>query len=58
MGGLPIYAQGPSNRWRLWILDVEGYRSVIVSTDYADTSEEDRAEQQAIIDSIQIQAAP
>jgi hypothetical protein len=53
-----IYAQGPSNRWRLWILDVEGYRSVIVSTDYAGTSEEDRAEQQAIIDSIQIQAAP
>ena len=51
-----IHAQGPSNRWHLWILDVEGYRSVIVSTDYAGTSEEDRAEQQAIIDSIQIQA--
>ena len=50
-----IYAQGPGNRWHLWILDVEGYRSVITSTDYAGTSEENRAEQQAIIDSIQIE---
>ena len=53
-----IYAQGPNNRWRLWILDVEADRLVIISTDFAGTSAEDRAEQKAIIDSIQIEAAP
>ena len=50
-----IYAQGPDNRWRLWILDIEGDRLVIISTDFPGTSAEDRAEQQAIVDSIQIE---
>lgn len=50
-----IYAQGADNRWRLWILDVEGDRLIIVATDFAATSAADRAEQQAIVDSIQIQ---
>ena len=48
-----IYAQGPDNRWQLWILDVEGERMVIVSQNYADTSAERLAEQQAIVESIQ-----
>ena len=50
-----IYAQGPDNRWRLWILDVEADRLVIISTDFAGTSAEDRAEQQAIVDSMTIE---
>jgi hypothetical protein len=50
-----IYAQGPDHRWHLWILDVEGERVIIVSTDFAGTSAQDQAEQQAIVDSIQIE---
>jgi len=50
-----IYAQGPDNRWRLWILDIEGDRLVVTASDFPGTSAEDRAEQQAIVDSIQIE---
>jgi hypothetical protein len=50
-----IYAQGPDNRWRLWVLDIEGDRLVVFSTDFPGTSPEDRAEQQAIVDTIQIE---
>jgi len=49
-----IYAQGPSNRFHLWILDVDGIRVVVQSIDYAGTSAERQAELQAIVDSIQI----
>jgi len=50
-----IFAQGPDNRWDVWILDVEGDRIVIFGTYFPGTSAEDRAEQQAIIDSIVIE---
>jgi hypothetical protein len=50
-----IYAQGPSHRWHLWILDVDGVRLVVHATDYAGTSPQHQAELQAIVDSIQIQ---
>jgi hypothetical protein len=50
-----LYAQGPSQRWHLWILDVAGQRVVVQSTDYAGTSAKNRAGLQAIVDSIQIQ---
>ena len=30
-----IYAQGPGQRWRIWILDVDGIRVVIHTDDYA-----------------------
>lgn len=50
-----IYAQGPSQRWHLWILDVGGVRVVVQSTDYPDTPSERQAELQAIVDSIQIE---
>lgn len=50
-----LYAQGPSQRWHLWILDVGNERVIVQSTDYAGTSAENRAELQAIVDSIQIQ---
>ena len=50
-----IYAQGPGQRWHLWILDVDGIRVVVHADDYADTSPSDQAEIQAIVDSIQIE---
>jgi hypothetical protein len=50
-----IFAQGPDNRWRLWILDVEGDRLVVMSTSFPGTPADDLAEQQAIIDSIVIE---
>jgi hypothetical protein len=49
-----IYAQGPSQRSHLWILDVDGIRVVIQSMDYPTTSPQRQAELQAIVDSIQI----
>ncbi|HEX9092784.1 MAG TPA: hypothetical protein VF902_02260 [Coriobacteriia bacterium] len=49
------YAQGPGNRWHLWILDVDGARVVILAQDFVTTSAQDQAELQAIVDSIQIE---
>jgi len=48
------WAQGPGNRWHLSILDVEGKRLVIFTEDFEGTPEADRAELQAIVDSIRI----
>jgi hypothetical protein len=50
-----IYAQGPDNQWQVWILDVDGTRFVIVSSFFPGTTAEDRAEQQAIVDSMRIE---
>jgi len=50
-----IYAQGPSHRWHLWILDVDGVRVVVQTTDYAGTSAQHLAELSAIVESIQIE---
>jgi hypothetical protein len=49
-----LYANGPSNRWRVWFLDVEGSTAVVVLLDHAGTPREDRAAAQAAIDSIRI----
>jgi hypothetical protein len=50
-----IYAQGPDNRWHLWILDVDGVRLVVLAEDFPGTSEEHQAELQGIVDSIRIE---
>ena len=50
-----LFAQGPGHRWHLWILDVDGLRFVVQSTDYAGTSKERRKALQAIVDSIKIE---
>ncbi len=50
-----IFAQGPSHRWHLWILDVDGLRFVVQSTDYPGTSAKHRAELAAIVESITIE---
>jgi hypothetical protein len=49
------YAQGPGNRWHLWILDVDGARVVILAHDFATTSAQDQADLQAIVDSMRIE---
>jgi hypothetical protein len=49
-----LYANGPANRWRLWILDVNGETAVIVLLDYAATPAADRTAAQTAFDSIRI----
>ena len=49
-----LYAQGTSNRWRVWVLDADGQTAVVVLMDYAGTSPENLAAAQAAIDSIRI----
>jgi hypothetical protein len=50
-----IYAQGASHQWHLWILDVDGLRVVVQSTDYPGTSAKHRTELEGIVDSIRIE---
>ena len=50
-----IYAQGPANRWQTNILDVDGTRLVIVVQDFPGTNAADRAELDAIVDSMVIE---
>jgi hypothetical protein len=47
--------QGPGQKDRLWILDVEGERIVVIATFFPEGSAQDLAEMQAVIDSIQIE---
>jgi hypothetical protein len=49
-----IYAQGPANRWQTNVLDVDGTRLVIVVQDFPGTTAADRAELDAIVDSMVI----
>ena len=49
-----IYAQGPGQRWHMWILDVDGVRVLVEGNDFASTPPETLAEEQAIIESLVI----
>lgn len=49
------YYQGPGQIERLWILDVEGERLVVLATFFPEGSAQDLAELQEVIDSIQIE---
>ena len=49
-----IYAQGPGQRWHMWILDVGGVRILVETNDYPGTPPARLAEEQAMIDSIVI----
>jgi hypothetical protein len=48
------YAQGPGQRWHMWILDVDGTRVLVEGNDYPATASETLAEEQAIIESLVI----
>jgi hypothetical protein len=47
-----IFAQGPSNIWNLWVIDVDGYRMVVLASDFAATPAPTRAELRAMGESI------
>ena len=53
-GSEGVYVQGPANRWQTNILDVDGTRLVVVVQDFPGTLPEDRAELDAIVDSLVI----
>jgi hypothetical protein len=48
------WAQGPGNRWNVWILDVEGTRLVILGHDFPGTPPAVQAELQGIVSSVLI----
>ncbi len=48
------WAQGPSNRFNLWVLDVEGRPMVVMRNSYADSPAEQLSQSDDIIDSIGI----
>ena len=48
----------PSRVWHLWILDVDGVRVVVTTTDYPGTAPDVQAELEGIVDSIRIHVAP
>jgi hypothetical protein len=49
-----IYAQGPGQRWHMWILDVDGVRVLVETNDYPDTPPGVLAEEPAIVNSLVI----
>jgi hypothetical protein len=49
-----LYAQGPGQRWHMWILDVDGVRVLVETNDYPGTPPNVLAEEQAIIESLEI----
>ena len=53
-----IYAQGPNDLWRIWVLDVDGVRVVVRSDSFPGTSPQVQAQLAAIVDSIQIEPSP
>lgn len=54
-GDRGVRAQGPANRWQANILDVDGTRLVIITQDFPGTSTADRAEMEAMVESIVIE---
>ncbi|HEY6057055.1 MAG TPA: hypothetical protein VIV06_03440 [Candidatus Limnocylindrales bacterium] len=55
LGGSDLYAQGPANRWHLWIVDSGDARLIIAVTDYAGTPASDQAAARAIVDSVTLE---
>jgi hypothetical protein len=51
------YAQGASNLWRIWVLDVDGTRVVFQTSEFPDTAPERLEELRAIVDSFHIEPA-
>lgn len=49
-----LYANGPANHWRVWLLDADGETAVVVLLSYAATPGEDLAIAQAVIDTVRI----
>ena len=56
--GFDIYAQGPSNTWRLGIFDVGGEPYIVIASDMPDTPNEVRNELMSIFRSVVIDSSP
>lgn len=54
--GSGLYAQGPANRWHLYVLNVHGERLIAVVLSYAKTPQNDLDTAHDAIDEMQIQA--
>jgi hypothetical protein len=54
LDGTGWYAQGASNRFNLWVLDVEGKPLVVMRNGYADSPPEQLSQSDAIVNSIVI----
>ena len=52
--GPGLYAQGPANRWHLYVLDVDGARLIAVILSYAKTPQADLDRAQNIIETLDI----
>jgi hypothetical protein len=52
--GSDIYAQGPANRWHVWLVDADGRAVAVLYNDYAATPQADQDAALAILNSIVI----
>ena len=52
------YAQGASNLWHIWVVDVDGVRIVVHGSEFPETSPQRSAELRAIVDSLRIERDP
>ncbi len=52
--GPGLYAQGPANRWHLFILDVEGTRLIAAILSYEGTPKADLDLAQDVVDTLDI----
>jgi hypothetical protein len=53
-----IYAQGPDNIWKMWVVDVDGLRVLVLAEHFEATSAEDAAELEAMVDSLRFVPSP
>lgn len=53
-----IFAQGPSNIWKVWVVDVDGLRMILLVEEFRGTPAEDSAELQAMVESIRFVPSP
>ena len=47
-----FYVQGPDNIWDVWVIDVEGFRVLIVNQYFPETPDDIKAELRAMVESI------
>jgi hypothetical protein len=47
-----FFAQGPNNLWDVWVMDVDGFRILIVTEQFPETPSDVTAELREIVDSI------
>lgn len=48
-----FYVQGPDNRWDVWVMDVDGFRVLIITQTFPDTPADIKAGLRQIVESIQ-----